>query len=257
MRLFRSQAAAVFTLLLAPLCPAQTHSYGKAEIEEGARAYRVSCIGCHGGDGTSVNGVDLARGKMKRATSDEDLAKIIMNGIPNTGMPASPVSLSRAYMIVAYIRNMSAPSDTASQAAPSGDPARGRALFFGESQCHSCHRLGPDGGRSAPNLSDVGLLLRSIEIETALLNPDAASPLSGPPFSIALQDGSSFQGFLLNQDSATVQFLTRQGQLRSLLRQEIRSLEKTKSWMPSFRGKLNPQQIADLIAFLSTQKGVQ
>lgn len=34
-----------------------------------------------------------------------------------------------------------------------GDPQRGKALFFGEKQCSTCHSINGSGGRSAPDLS--------------------------------------------------------------------------------------------------------
>lgn len=233
----------------------QTHSYGQAEIEEGGRAYRTSCIGCHGGDGKSVNGVDLARGPFKRASNDEGLAQIIMNGIPNTGMPASPVSLSRAHMIVAYMRSMGQAPAVKSIAAGQGYAERGRGLFFGAAGCAGCHRVGAEGGRSGPVLNEVGLLLRPIEIEMAMLEPDAASPLGGAPVRVVLREGGTVEGFLLNQDRESVQLLTRAGRLKSLERAEMQGMEQMKSWMPSYRGKLSAQELADLIAYLGAQKG--
>ena len=36
-----------------------------------------------------------------------------------------------------------------------GDAARGRALFFGDKQCSICHSVGDEGGRIAPDLSEM------------------------------------------------------------------------------------------------------
>ena len=243
--------------LLLFLLAAQTHSYSPSDIEEGARRYRTACIVCHGPEGAAIAGIDLGRGKFKRASSDDDLVKIILNGVPGTGMPPTTMGPSRALMIVAYLRTMhQAPAGRPpSIAAPSGDPARGQLLFDGH--CRSCHRLRGAGGRSGPDLSETGLYLRPLEIEYAILEPQASWSLSSPPYRATFRDGSSVRGFLLNQDSASLQILDDQGELRSLPRANLRDASPIPSWMPSFRDKLTPQQLADLIAFLSQQKGVQ
>lgn len=246
--------------LLVFLLAAQTHSYSPSDIEEGARRYRISCIVCHGPEGAAIAGIDLGRGKFKRASSDDDLVKVIINGVPGTGMPPTTMGPSRALMIVAYLRTMhQAPAGRPpSIAAPSGDPARGQLLFDAPpGNCRSCHRLRGAGGRSGPDLSDAGLYLRPLEIEHSLLEPQAAHSLATPPYRATFRDGSSVRGFLLNQDSSSFQILDDQGELRSLPRSELRDSGPIPSWMPSFRDKLNPQQLADLIAFLSRQKGVQ
>ena len=243
----------VLLLLLA----AQTHGYTPADIEEGARRYRISCILCHGANGNAIAGIDLGRGKFKRASSDDDLVNIILKGIPGTGMPPTQMGPSRAQMIVAYLRTMHDTTGRISAAAAQGDAARGRTLFDQSGiGCRSCHRIRGQGGRSGPDLTEAGLLLRPLEIETAILEPERTYALSTPTYRVVLPDGAVIRGFLLNQDSTSLQLLDDQGRLRSFSRVEVRESGPTPSWMPSFQGRLDAQQLADLIAFLSSQQGI-
>ena len=48
------------------------HQYTSQDIEAGARVYSSQCTLCHGPNGDTVNGVDLRRGRFKRAITDED-----------------------------------------------------------------------------------------------------------------------------------------------------------------------------------------
>jgi len=236
---------------------AQAHSYSQGEIEEGIRRYRISCIGCHGGDGASVTGIDLARGKFRRVSSDEEIVDVIVNGIPGTAMPPTQIPPIRAYAIVAFLRSMNSPNGAKSIAAARGDGTRGKDLFAGKGGCAQCHRIRGSGGRSGPDLSEAGLTLRPIEIETAMLDPDADYLLLGKPFRVVATDGRITSGLLLNQDTFSVQILDSKGDLRSYPRNELRESGPAKSPMPSYRGKLDPQELADLIAYVGAQRGAQ
>jgi len=236
---------------------AQAHSYTQSEIEEGIRRYRISCIGCHGGDGASVTGVDLARGKFRRVSSDEEIVDVIVNGIPGTAMPPTQIPPIRAYAIVAFLRNMNSPNGAKSIAAARGDEKRGKALFDGKGGCVQCHRIGGFGGRSGPDLSEAGLVLRPIEIETAMLDPDADYLLFAKPFRVVTKDGGVAAGLLLNQDTFSVQILDSKGDLRSYSKSELREFGPSKSPMPSYRGKIDPQELADIVAYIGAQRGAQ
>jgi putative heme-binding domain-containing protein len=236
---------------------AQEHSYTPADIEEGGRWYRRSCVGCHGGYGTSVAGIDLGRGKFRRALSDEDLVKVILEGVPGTGMPATQMPPTRVPALVTYLRTMHTTSGRTSVAAARGDVRRGKLIFENKGACLGCHRVGQQGGRSGPSLNDAGHLLRAIEIEIALLDPDEQYPSGTRPVRVEKKGGAVVTGLLVNQDSFSVQMVDQEGMLRSLERSEVQSVTVAKSWMPSYRGKLDGQELADLIAYVGSLRGAQ
>jgi len=63
-------------------------------------------------------------------------------------------------------------------------------------------------------------------------------------------------GRLLNQDAISVQLITPKEELKSYLRSNIRDFAVLdKGLMPSSQGKLTDQEIADVVAYLSSLKG--
>src|SRR5665213_1266343 len=150
------QRLALALALTAAAAQAQ-HGFTQADIEEGGRQYRLNCITCHGPDGNLVAGIDLGRGKFRRASTDDDIIQTILNGVPGTGMPAFEMILPRAQVIVAYLRSLAAEPADLSQAAKSRSAPRGKAIFEGTAGCSNCHRVRAVGGTSGPDLSDVGL----------------------------------------------------------------------------------------------------
>jgi putative heme-binding domain-containing protein len=237
---------------------AQQHSYLPGDIEEGGRLYRINCIGCHGPEGNLVSGIDLGRNRFRRVSSDDEIVDVIMNGVPGTGMPPNAIQRLRAYNLVAYLRTMSAMPGVKSVAAATGDASRGKALFEGKGTCNSCHRVFGRGSRSGPDLSEAGLMLRPIEIETSILDPNASMSTTSPPFRAVRKDGTVISGLLLNQDMFTVQLLDANGALTSLQKSDLRESGLLKnSPMQSYRDKFTPQELADLIAYVGALRGVE
>jgi putative heme-binding domain-containing protein len=248
-------AAVLFAAPLPAVLQAQTHNYTQRDIEEGARAFRSNCIGCHGPEGNQVTGVDLGHGRFRRVSTDEDIVHVIMNGVPGTGMPPFPLTAPRAYTIVAYLRNMNTGKYAESIAAPAGDIRRGRGLFEGRAHCADCHRAGGAGGRSGPDLSEEGLQLRAIQIESSLLDPNAEYGSASRPVVLQKRDGTSVQGLLLNQSAYSVEIQDAHGELLSVDRARLDHVDFVKSPMPSYRGKLDAEELADLIAYVGSLKG--
>ncbi len=78
---------AVVLMFMAP--SAQQPIYNVGEVEGGARLYQSNCAGCHGPEGDTIAGVSFASGRFRRASSDDELVRIIVRGIPGTAMPPS------------------------------------------------------------------------------------------------------------------------------------------------------------------------
>jgi mono/diheme cytochrome c family protein len=77
--------AVPFIAAQAPVPPAGTE-YSPADIAFGAKVYAAQCSTCHLPTGDGVGGVDLRSGKFRSATTDQQLANVILNGLPGTGM---------------------------------------------------------------------------------------------------------------------------------------------------------------------------
>src|SRR5580700_4630533 len=80
--------------------------YLSSDVENGSKLYRNNCFACHGPEGASIPGVDFRRGQFKRASSDEDLIRIIVSGVPGTAMPPNNLTDSQRLALIAYIRSL-------------------------------------------------------------------------------------------------------------------------------------------------------
>ena len=233
-----------------PHPPAFAQHETAADLLDGERAYRASCANCHGPDGDQVAGIHLGRGQFRRPMTDEDLVRIIRTGIPNTPMPATNMSVEQASKIVAYLRSLA----TAPTAALTGDATRGKAIFEGRGGCTGCHRVSGAGSRVGPDLSRVGEQRRAAEIEQSLLDP--AATVTGPNrfYRVVTPDGATVTGRLLSHDTFTVQMIATKEQLRSFVKADLREHGFAETPMPSYRGRLSPQEIADVVSYLLTLK---
>jgi putative heme-binding domain-containing protein len=227
-------------------------NYLPGEIEGGGRLYTSSCTGCHGPEGDGVAGVNFSRGQFRRATSDEDLVRIVTRGIPGTPMPPSSYSEGQAGTIVAYLRSM------AGAGAPSaaGDAGRGKAVFEGKGECLTCHSVGGAGSRIGPTLSDIGAVRRVVELERSILDPDAEIRAENRTVRLTTRDGVTTTGTLLNQDTFTLQLLDSKERLVLFEKSNLREYLILKSSpMPSYRGKLSTQEVTDVVSYLASLKG--
>jgi len=249
----RAILISMLALAWATAVHAQGHGYTPGDIENGGQLYQANCTACHGPDGDGIPSVNLGSGKFRRGTTDEEIVKIIIGGIPGTAMPPSNFSEGQAGTIVAYLRSLATAPSTGML---KGDAARGQALFTGKGQCRNCHSVAGVGGRSGPSLSEIGASRRAIELQRALLEPSADIRSDHRPVRVAMRDGTTMTGRLLNQDTFTIQLLDTSGRLRLLDKSAIREFTIPKeSLMPSYKGKLSAQEIADLVTYLTTLKG--
>jgi cytochrome c oxidase cbb3-type subunit 3 len=229
--------------------PAHAQHETAADLLDGERAYQNSCANCHGPNGDLITGIDLFRGRFRRPMSDEELVRIIRTGIPNTPMPATNMTAEQASKVVAYLRSLAA---TKEASVITGDATRGKAVFDGKGKCTSCHSVGGVGGRVGPDLSNVGAARRTPELERALLDPQADVQPNHRFYRVVLQDGTTVTGRLLGHDTFTVRLLDVQEQLRLFVKSDVRSHGFIDSPMPSYRNTLTPQEIADVVSYLSS-----
>lgn len=250
----RTSVLTVAALALAASAWAQGHGYTPADIENGGQLYQANCTACHGPDGDGVPGINLGSGKFRRGTTDDEIVKIILGGVPGTAMPPNNFSESQAGTIVAYLRSLA--SSPAGGPTIPGDARRGRSLFEGKGQCQSCHSVGGIGGRAAPSLTEVGSSRRAVELQRALVDPSADIRSDSRQVTVVTREGATIAGRLLNQDTYTLQLLQSNGRLTLLDKSTLREISILKeSPMPSYKDKLNAQETADLVAFLRTLRG--
>lgn len=242
----------IVALLAGNLLPAQQRSL--ADIEAGARVFEANCTACHGPEGDAVQGVDFARGKFKRASTGEDLVRIIGSGIPGTAMP--PFEF-RAQEMASLLNYLSSLRESAVHPAVAGDAARGQALFKGKGGCLACHRVDGKGSHLGPDLSDIGLIRPASALEQSILDPGAVVLPEHLFCRAVTREGVTITGRRLNEDPNTVQLIDTKERLISLTKSDLReyTLLQT-SAMPSYRGKLSAGEVIDIVKYLTTRKGV-
>ncbi len=230
--------------------------YSAEAVAAGSRLYSDNCALCHGPAGDAVAVVNLRQGRFRRPMSDDDLRQTIRTGFPDRGMPSFE-DLEGAELdgVIAYIR---AGLDVAGTAVRIGDASRGQTIFHGKAGCASCHRVHGSGPYSAPDLSDIGAIRTAAALQGILLEPtDAMWPINRP-VRIVTRDGETIRGRRLNEDTFTVQVIDgERGQLRSFTKGELRTYElATTSLMPPVAGTLTGDELADLIAYLLSLRGL-
>ena len=267
-------AAVLAVVLMTGATPHAQHSYTPEQIQAGKTLYDANCGRCHNNDGAGVTGIELFR-EIRRASSDDDIAKLIQNGIPGTSMPPHAFSTDQALSVVAFMRSMvgakpgalpasTAPDGPAAALGPPGDAARGKAVFAGKGGCASCHRAEGAGGTSGPDLSNAGaargfgpfkLPPDPAALTRSILDPDADIVAGFQMYHATPKNGPAVRGTLLNQDTFSVQLLDESKNLRGFLKSDLKEFGFLPSPMPSYRGRLSPQEVSDVVSYLLTLKG--
>ncbi len=247
-------ASAVLAAGQNPTMLGHPEDYPRVEVVHGSRLYAEHCDRCHGADGNGVAGVDLRSGKFRTATTDNQLRTVITNGFPTAGMPPFKFDAADLAGVVAYLRNMNT-IDRGSL--KSGDAARGRLVVETKGACLSCHRINDRGSRSGPNLSDIGAGRTAGSLERSLLDPSTQMWPINRPVRIVTGEGKVISGRRLNEDTYTVQVVDQDGRLFALNKADLREFTvSTKSTMPSYKDELSADELADVVTYLLSLKGL-
>ena len=173
MRALTGAALVTLALVTAPA----TAAAQRGDAAAGKPVYELRCAGCHGdkGDGKGpaaellapkprdfTAGLYKIRSTAGKAPSDQDLYRIITEGMPGTSMPAWAVLPERdRWNLVAYLKAFAAekfketpkklelPKDVASSAA---SIKRGKEMFEAI-ECHKCH--GVEGRGDGPSRAEL------------------------------------------------------------------------------------------------------
>ena len=232
-------------------------------IEEGASLFRANCSPCHGlnahGGG---RGPDLTAGRWVHGSTDADLFRTVTHGVAGTEMPANAFDDSETWAILAYVRSL-APAKTR---AVSGDPAKGKTIFWERAGCSTCHMVQGRGGVLGPDLSRVGearaadYLVDSIrqpskELSTGMLDPNNhyGLPLVYDTVTVVTPDGHKITGVAKNEDTFSLQLIDTNQHLQFFLKKNLKEVtHERKSLMPAYsETMLKPAELQDLVAYLA------
>jgi cytochrome c oxidase cbb3-type subunit III len=235
-------------------------------IREGASLFRANCSPCHGlsarGGG---RGPDLTSGRWTHGSTNAAIFRTISQGVPGTEMPANGFEDSEIWAIIAYLRSLAPQHPVVS-----GDPVKGKKIFFESAGCGNCHMAQGTGGLLGPDLSriaaarSVSYLIDSIrrpdkELSAGMLDPNNhyGLPLVYDTVTVVTMSGEKLVGVARNEDTFSVQLLTIDQELRSFLKKDVKEvIHEHRSLMPAYaEDALSVVQLQDLIAYLETLRG--
>jgi putative heme-binding domain-containing protein len=216
------------------------------DVAAGAKTFRSHCSPCHGLRGEGGRGPNLAGGRFSHGSSDLELFTNISEGIPDTDMPGIFYSADRVWQVVAYVRSLHTIPKTVA-----GNTTHGMALVRSKG-CLQCHRVGVEGSTLGPDLSGVGAIRSADYIRQSIIDPDAYVQ---PRYWLAMfkdNSGEKREGFVMSEDTYTVQILDLSDQLHSYDKSSVTEYKVEKrSAMPSYRQSLSETELNDLVVYLS------
>jgi alcohol dehydrogenase (cytochrome c) len=176
-----------------------------------------------------------------RATTRQSLRALIVNGIPEAGMPPSPMPDAEVDAIAVYVEALRAP---AAENPIYGDVAAGEQYFLGEGKCSTCHMVKGQGGILGPDLSNLGGERKLREIERALIHP-----ASGTAVSVRMRDGRTLRGLAMYEGPFDLGLRSLDGKFHSISKSAVADLSREDSPMPKVEA--SPEQMRNLLAYLT------
>ena len=175
----------------------------------------------------------------------------------------------RAFSVIVLVVGL-----TASVSVGAQDVDRGKGIFEGKGNCLSCHRVNGNGSLFGPDLSAIGAPPRqpaagaggrggqaappaaptAQQFSQKLLDPNASVSVLNRYVRLTMKDGKIVTGKLLNVDTFAVQIFDSSEKLVNVSKTNVRDMTMV-SPMPSYRDKLNSQELADVVDYLMSLKG--
>ena len=218
------------------------------DSSRGKNIFELKCATCHGLDGLGgEHAPDIVRRAAVKGLSDQALANLIHDGIPEEGMPGFPdIGGENGQAMVAYLRFLQGRS--AGDSVP-GDPVRGKDLFFAKAGCSACHQIGSRGQFVVGDLAGFARDHPGNEIREAILRPSGAQQETATAVG---QDGRKFVGAIRNEDNASLQLQDGDGRFYLLMKSSLVSvLRKTEDPMPvDYAHRLSSSELDDLVSYI-------
>ena len=137
----------------------------------------------------------------------------------------------------------------------SGDAERGRALFMSEkTKCGTCHRIGEQGNRVGPDLTQIGSNRGANDLLESIVFPSASIVRDYETYQVLTDDGRVLSGLLAKESSGELVIQQASGEKITINRDEMDEIATMPtSVMPSGMDEvLSSQDLADVVAFLRT-----
>ena len=244
---FTVRTLLVLALLVPSFAAAQAAPDG---VAKGRGLFRSNCAFCHGATATGGRGPNLL-GQLTNGDRDEDIQRVVRNGIPGTGMPKFRFAPDELHSLVEYIQSLRKGSPA--PAHPGGDKLAG-AKIYATHGCSGCHEIGNEGSVFGPNLTRVGAARSYDYLKQSVLDPSADIPEDFQGVTAITADGHRYTGIRVNEDTFTLQLRTPDQRFRSFDKTKLKQLIVDKaSLMPPYR--FSDEELKNLLAYLSSLRG--
>jgi putative heme-binding domain-containing protein len=225
-------------------------------VEDGKKLFGLSCAPCHGRDGAGAQGQaegmrppDLTRGAFKYGKRDEDLFRVISEGVRGSEMPSfTSLGTEQIWRVIAFVRSLSVVASTGS-----GNATAGEALFWNKGNCGSCHEMAGRGTRMGPDLSRNSRRSNPQNLKSAIVDPNADVASGFAVLTVVTKDGKKISGLERWLDNFSARLIDQSGHEQTYLRDEITSVDRElRSTMPDNYGKLfSATELTDLMAYIN------
>ncbi len=225
-------ACGVVTLSQTPKQPLLRKN-GNRISTRGKQTFASTCANCHGLDGRGgERAPNIAENAKVQRLSDAQIAHIIENGVPGTGMPAfHSLEASDVKGVVTYLRTLQGTKQTVKLP---GDPGHGETLFFGKAGCSACHIIAGKGGFIASDLSNYAQTHTVEQTRSAITTPAPATDRQARLVTATIHGGEKVVGRIRNEDNFSLQLQTLDGAFYFVTKSQLESLEyNSQTLMPS------------------------
>lgn len=196
-----------------------SRSVSQLAMARGRELYNSSgCTVCHGKDGRGGDsGPSLLRSqRVMRDKNGEQIGEILLNGVPNTPMPAFHLTPEQVSDIAEFLHALQSEHLEASRnqgpQLVEGDIQTGKVLF--NAKCTRCHSTSGDLKGIGTKYSDLRTLQQQWLIPR---EPPASTAI------VSTADGSSEEGQILRIDEFLVTLKLKDGSRRTVLRKDLDS----------------------------------
>jgi putative heme-binding domain-containing protein len=226
---------------------------GPAELPKLLAAF--SRIGKDAGDArvgqSLVAALDRAPGG--KALRPDSLQDVLAGYPPEVRASAAPL-LDR---LSATANEQKARLEELERTTEKGDPARGRAVFFGpKAACSTCHAVGDQGDHVGPELTRIGAVRNRRDLLEAIAFPSATFAREFEPYIVRTKAGATESGVLTRETADAIVLTTGPRTQKRIARASIKDLRLSDvSVMPQgLDTQLSAAELADLVAFLTSLK---
>ncbi len=151
------------------------------------------------------------------------------------------------------VGNMEYAQAIAKSLASTGSVEAGAILFKSRS-CNACHTATAGQKPVGPHLADIGKRYKAEELLESMLKPSAKIAQGYETQQILLDSGTVISGFVVGENGRQIFLRDSQGKTHAIDREEIeqRARQQISAMPEGLASSLEPQQLADLIAYLQS-----